>query len=347
MKNLVLTGGGSAGHVVPNTALIPALSKKYTLCYMGTNKIEKNIIAPYKLPYYTMHCAKFVRGFSPSNLLIPLRFAKSVKEAERALRAFGAEGVFSKGGYVALPVVFAAKKLGIPVLSHESDLSPGLANQLISKKCQKVLTGFPETAEKLKNGKYTGSPIRKEIFTGDRARALAKYGFSGKKPVLLVLGGGSGSRAINNTVRAALFSLLQNYDVLHLCGKENTVHSNASGYVQKEYEEDMASAYAVCDLALSRAGAGAAFELLALKKPTLFIPLENRRSRGDQAENAAYFERKGLARVLKEKNLTPTALLSSINALAEDKILRKNLANCPIENGCDAIIKEIDEMMGN
>lgn len=346
MKNLVLTGGGSAGHAVPNAALIPDLSEKFNLYYMGTDGIEKKIIAPYKLPYYTMHCAKFVRGFSLSNLLIPFRFLKSVKQAERGLRTVKADAVFSKGGYVALPVVFAAKRLNIPVLSHESDLSPGLANKLISRRCKKVLTGFPETAKKLKNGQYTGSPIRKEIFSGDRKKALAKYGFSGDKKVLLVLGGGSGSKTINEALRGALFSLSEKYDILHLCGKGNLVETNVRGYVQREYEEDMACAYAAADLAISRAGAGSAFELLALGKPTLFIPLENKRSRGDQAENAEYFLKKGLAKVLHEKDLTPASLKRAIDDLAGDESLKAALSAHPVKSGNSAIIAEIEDLAG-
>ena len=345
MKNLVLTGGGSAGHAVPNTALIPALSDKYNLSYIGTDGIEKRIVAPYKIPYCTIKCAKFVRGFSPSNLSIPFRFYRSVKEARRGLKALKADGVFSKGGYVALPVVFAAKSLGIPVLSHESDLTPGLANRLIAGKCRAVLTNFPETAKKLKNGKYTGAPIREELFCGDRSAALAKYGFSGQKPVLLVLGGGSGSRAVNQVLRAALFKLTETFDILHVCGRGNAVQSSVRGYVQREYEEDMPSAYAASDFALSRSGAGAAFELISLKKPTLFIPLENRRTRGDQAENADYFQSRGLAEVLHEKDMTPGSLVRSLSALRENTKLKNALAACPIARGNAAVLDEIDKMM--
>ena len=204
MKNLVLTGGGSAGHAVPCAALIPDLSERFNLGYIGTDGIEKKIIAPFCIPYCTIACPKFIRGFSLKNLSIPARFLKSVKAAKRGLKALGADAVFSKGGYVALPVVFAAKKLGIPVISHESDLTLGLANRLISGKCREVLTSFPETAKRLKNGKYSGAPIRGELFSADRKAAREKYGFSDAKPVLLVFGGGSGSRAINEALRKNL-----------------------------------------------------------------------------------------------------------------------------------------------
>ena len=345
MKRLVLTGGGSAGHAVPNAALIPALAKKYELAYIGTDGIEKRIIAPYKIPYCTIRCTKFVRGFSLQNFAIPFRFWKSMQEAERGLKALRADGVFSKGGYVALPVVLAARRMGIPVLSHESDLSPGLANRIIAKKCRAVLTNFPETAQKIKNGQYTGAPMRPELFTADRRAALVKYGFSGEKPVLLALGGGSGSKALNEALRGALFPLLQTFEILHLCGKGNAVQSTARGYVQREYEEDMPSAYAAADFALSRAGAGAAFELIALKKPTLFVPLENRRTRGDQAENAAYFAERRLAGVLHERDLTPAALQKALESLAADKEMAQALAASHIRRGNESILAAIDKIM--
>ena len=216
---------------------------------------------------------------------------------------------------------------------------------LIAEKCRAVLTNFPETAKKLKNGKYTGAPIREELFCGDRRAALAKYGFSGQKPVLLVLGGGSGSKAVNQVLRAALFKLTETFDILHLCGRGNAVQSSVRGYVQREYEEDMPSAYAASDLALSRSGAGAAFELISLKKPTLFIPLENRRTRGDQAENADYFQTRGLAEVLHEKDMTPGSLVRSLSALLENTELKNALAACPIARGNAAVLDEIDKMM--
>ena len=345
MKNLVLTGGGSAGHAVPNAALIPALRAKYNLFYMGTDGIEKRIIAPYGIPYCAIRCTKLVWGFALSNFAIPFRFLKSVKEAERALAAVRADVVFSKGGYAALPAVVAAARLHIPVLSHESDLSPGLANRIAAKRCLSVLTSFPETAKKFRRGKYTGAPLREELFSADKDAARKKYGFSGKKPVLLALGGGSGSRTVNGALRGALFPLLDTFDILHICGQGNVTESNACGYRQREFEADMASAYAAADCALSRAGAGAAFELIALKIPTLFVPLENRRTRGDQAENAAYFAERGLAAVLRERELTPASLRSALLKLKEDGSIPAALADCTLRPGNEAILAAIDEMM--
>ena len=340
MKTLVLTGGGSAGHVVPNIALIPALWEKFNLVYIGSDGIERDLMKGRGVPYHTVHCTKLVRGSVLKNIAMPFRFLKSVSEAKRALAAAGADIVFSKGGYVALPVVLAAKKLKIPVLTHESDLTPGLANKIIARRCRAVLTSFPDTAKLFANGIYTGAPIRSELLRGDRTEALKKYGFSGKKPVLLLFGGGSGSLALNRAAEAALPEILQTFDFLHIHGK----HAGAEkreGYVPLEYESDMASAYAAADFVVSRAGSNTVFELLALKKPALLVPLENRRSRGDQLQNAQYFEKRGLCRILRESDLSPHALLNGLRAVASDGKLKQNLAAAPFSAGNGSIAELI------
>lgn len=340
MKTLILTGGGSAGHVVPNIALIPALREKFNLVYIGSDGIERDLMKGRGVPYHTVHCTKLVRCSVLKNIAMPFRFLKSVSEAKRALAAAGADIVFSKGGYVALPVVLAAKKLRIPVLTHESDLTPGLANKIIARRCRAVLTSFPDTAKLFANGIYTGAPIRSELLRGDRTEALKKYGFSGKKPVLLLFGGGSGSLALNRAAEAALPEILQTFDFLHIRGK----HAGAEkreGYVPLEYESDMASAYAAADFVVSRAGSNTVFELLALKKPALLVPLENRRSRGDQLQNAQYFEKRGLCRILRESDLSPRTLLGGVRALAADEKLKQNLAAAPFSAGNGSIAELI------
>ena len=346
MKTLILTGGGSAGHVVPNIALLPALREKFNLVYIGSDGIERELMKGRGVPYYTVHCTKLVRGSVLKNAAMPFRFLKSVSEAKKALAAAGADIVFSKGGYVALPVVIAAKKLHIPVLTHESDLTPGLANKLIARRCRAVLTSFPDTAKLFKNGACTGAPIRAELLRGDRTEALRKYGFSGRKPVLLLFGGGSGSLALNRAAEAALPEILQAFDFLHIRGK----HAGAErreGYVPLEYEADMASAYAAADYVVARAGSNTVFELLALKKPALLVPLENKRSRGDQLQNAQYFEKRGLCRVLREADLSPRALLGGLRALEADSPLKQNLAAAPFSAGNGTIVAKICEAAGS
>ena len=342
MKKILFTGGGSAGHVVPNLAIIEEVKNEADICYMGTDGLEKNLVAPLKIPYWEISCPKFVRSFSLKNFKIPAEFLRAEKKAAEGLKAFRPDIVFSKGGYEALPVVFAAKKLKIPCLTHESDLSPGLANRLMARKCRYVLTSFPETAERFKNGKYCGSPLRKELFNGRRTEAIKKYGLAAGKKTVLVFGGGSGSRAINDGLRKYVSALSRKYNVLHLCGKGNVVESNIPCYVQKEFEPDMGAAYAAADLVVSRAGSNAIFEILALKKPSLLIPLEGQ-SRGDQAENAAYFQKRHLCRVLKQADMDflPEAIE---DALADEELLSA-LAVSDFAGGNSNILHELHRFL--
>lgn len=312
MKKILFVGGGSAGHVVPNIALIECILRmgKVDVCYMGTDGLEKKLISSLHIPYYQISCPKYVRGggFSAlkNNLAIPSKLKKSVAEAAAGIRIFSPDLVFSKGGYVSLPVVTAAHKAGVPCLTHESDFSLGLANKLMAKKCAAVLTAFPETAEGLGNGKFVGQPIRKSLFTASRNGAKADYCEGTKKPVVLVLGGGSGSLAINAAVRADIQNLCDKYFILHVCGRGNLVYSTVKDYRQFEYVEGIGDLYAAADVVVTRAGAGAVFETLALKKPAVLIPLQ-KRTRGDQLENAKYFERRGLCKVLEEGKMDSLA----------------------------------------
>ncbi|MBQ8885191.1 MAG: UDP-N-acetylglucosamine--N-acetylmuramyl-(pentapeptide) pyrophosphoryl-undecaprenol N-acetylglucosamine transferase [Clostridia bacterium] len=346
MKKILFTGGGSAGHVTPNIALIEAIVKsgEADVCYMGTGGVEKRLIEPIKIPYYTFDCPKLVRSFSLKNLGIPAAFSRAVKEAKKGLETFRPDVVFSKGGYVSLPVVVAAHKLSIPCLTHESDLSAGLANKLMARKCRHVLTSFPETADKFKNGKFTGSPIRCNVLSGDKSTAKAHYGFdkkSGRK-TLLVFGGGSGSQRLNEILRSHLSALSEKYDILHLCGSGNAVHAKFRGYKQIEFETDMGTAYAAADLVISRAGSNTVFELLALKKPALLVPLEGQ-TRGDQIENARYFEKKGLIRILSQKDgaYLPEAIEDALN----DETLKDNLAVSDFSSGTKNILAEIRALL--
>lgn len=343
MKRILFTGGGSAGHVIPNLAVMQELKGQYSIAYMGTDGIERALVASFGCPYFLVDCPKLVRSLTPRNLTIPFRLVQAEHHALAILRDRTPDLVFSKGGYASFPAIWAAHRLHVPVLTHESDLSPGLCTRLAAKKCRFVLTSFPETAKRFPNGKYVGSPIRRSLFAGERRMARAKYGFFGEKPVLLVLGGGSGSRALNEAIRRHLPKILPRFDVLHLCGKGNIQPDAPRGYVQRAFENDMASAYACCDLALSRAGSNTVFELLALGKPALLVPLEHA-SRGDQAENAHYFSERGLCAELHENELDrlPEALL----CLYGNASVRNGLARRKAENGTDAIIDIIRGILG-
>lgn len=343
MKKILFTGGGSAGHAVPNVALINELKDCFEIFYIGTDKIEKEIIKPLKIPYYTIDCPKFVRGFFLQNLKIPFSLRKATKNCVEILSKIKPDLVFSKGGYVSVPVISAAKKLKIPSLTHESDFSAGLANRLNARKCEKILTSFPETADKFSNGKYTGSPIRKELFFSDKAKAREKYGFNKNKPVLLFLGGGSGSKVINEVLREILPTLSRKYYILHICGKGNVIQNNIVGYIQREYETDMASAYGCADMVVSRSGANTVFEVMALKKKALFIPLENSSSRGDQVQNAKYFEDRKLCAVLHEKDIKN--LFQAIDNAFENRRIDDNLRINNASDGTANAIKEITETL--
>lgn len=334
MKRLLFTGGGSAGHVVPNLAVMQQLRGAYDIAYMGTDGIERALAAPFGCRYFTIDCPKLVRGTIAANLSLPRRLREAKRAALRILERERFDLVFSKGGYVSYPAVWAAYRLGIPALTHESDLTPGLCTRLIAGKCRFVLTSFPETARRFPNGRYVGSPIRAEVLAGDRKRARRAYGFTGNKPVLLVLGGGSGSRTLNDAVRAHLPALLARFHILHLCGKGNADAHESEGYVCREFEPDMADAYACCDLALSRAGSNTVFELLANKIPSLLVPL-GRASRGDQKQNAAYFQAKGLCAVLQEESLAqlPEALLRLYGSAS----VRAALSTDRIQSGTERI----------
>ncbi len=317
MATLLLTGGGTAGHCTPNLALLPYLKDKFDkIYYVGSkNGIERDIVSKTEIPYFYVSCAKLRRSFTLKNLKIPFTVANGIKEAGNILDELEPDVIFSKGGYVALPVVIAGHKRKIPVISHESDLSAGLANKLTAKYCKKVLTTFAETAKQFNNGEYVGAPIRREIYVKKKKECIRNFDFLGNKPILLVTGGSQGSKAINNAVRLALDELLIKFDIIHVCGKGNLYKEQTpKGYYQTEFLSDIERAFTACDVCVSRAGSNTLFELLALKKPTVLIPLPKGNSRGDQVLNAEYFQKKGLVSVLPQNVLSESSLLTAVNA---------------------------------
>lgn len=344
MKKIVFTGGGSAGHVVPNIAIIEELlsNGEADVCYIGSGGIEKRIVSEWKIPYFEIECPKLIRGGGfaalKNNIKIPVAFRRAVKRAKEGLETFRPDVVFSKGGYVALPVVIAAKKLGIPCYAHESDFSPGLANRLSARACKCVFTSFPETAKRVKRGVYSGSPIRRSVLAASRAESRIKLGIGFSETVVLVFGGGSGSEIVNAAVRKNLKTLTEKYTVLHVCGKGNAVESNVKNYRQFEFVNDMGTLYAAADVVVARSGAGTVFEILALKKPALFIPLEGQ-TRGDQSENAAYFRSKGLCRVLRQTELEK--LPDEIEKTLLDDGLKSRLYESDLSHGNANILREL------
>ena len=321
-KKIVLTGGGTAGHVTPNIALLPHLKNKgYEISYMGSyDGIEKKLIADYEIPYYGISTGKLRRYFDPKNFTDPFRVIKGFGEAKKILKEIKPDVVFSKGGFVSVPVVRAAASLKIPCIIHESDMTPGLANKLCIPVAKKICCNFPETLNHLPEGKavLTGSPIREELSKGNKLAAYEVCGFTANKPVIMVIGGSLGSVAINKAVREALPSLLNDFQVVHICGKEkiDNLLLTTKGYHQFEYlKAELKDIFAMADLVISRAGANAICEILALKKPNLLIPLPAGSSRGDQILNAASFEAQGYSMVISEDDLTKELLVSKIQEL--------------------------------
>lgn len=324
-KKIVLTGGGTAGHVTPNIALLPFLQEEgYEASYIGSyNGIEKKLIEDFEIPYYGISTGKFRRYFDLKNFSDPFRVIKGYRQAYQILKELKPDIVFSKGGFVSVPVVRAAASLKIPCIIHESDMTPGLANKLCIPVATKVCCNFPETTKYVPSGKalLTGSPIRTELTTGSKLAALELCGFTANKPVVMIIGGSQGAASVNVMVREALPKLLENFQVVHICGKDkvDNLMLTIPGYKQFEYlKSDLKDVFAMADVVVSRAGANAICELLALKKPNLLIPLQVG-SRGDQILNARSFEEQGFSIVLREDYIDCDILTDKIYELYENR----------------------------
>lgn len=351
-KKIVLTGGGTAGHVTPNIALIPKLKELgYDIIYMGSyDGIEKKLIEDFDIPYYGIATGKFRRYFDPKNFSDPFRVLKGMAEAKKYLKEIRPDVVFSKGGFVSVPVVRAASSLKIPCIIHESDMTPGLANKLCIPVAKKVCCNFPETFKLLPNEKaiLTGSPIREELLRGDKEAAYQLCGFDASKPVIMVIGGSLGSAAINQAVRDALPQLLEDFQVVHLCGKEkmDNLLLTTKGYKQFEYiKSELKDIFAMADLVISRAGANAINELLALKKPNLLIPLPAGSSRGDQILNAKSFESQGFSIMVDEDDLTTKLLVEKVQELYFTRLTYIDaMSKSSQRNAIDTITAVIEEV---
>ncbi|MBR1820184.1 MAG: undecaprenyldiphospho-muramoylpentapeptide beta-N-acetylglucosaminyltransferase [Clostridia bacterium] len=349
MKKIVLTGGGTAGHVTPNLALIPRLlSDGWEVHYIGAaNSAEEALIS--RVPEVTFHAVsvgKLRRYFDLKNFSDPFRVVKGVGQAAGIIRKLKPNVVFAKGGFVSVPVVYGAKLNGVPVVTHESDMTPGLANKLCLPFSSVQCCTFPEAVKYAKGkGIHTGSPIRPEILKGEKGEGLRRFGFNDSRPVLMIVGGSSGAQAINQVVWQSLPKLTENFQVLHLCGKGNltAVYEGTANYVQKEYlNEEMADAYACADILISRAGSNSLCEILAVRKPALLIPYPKGASRGDQLLNAESFRSRGFSHVLQQENMTPETLVQGVEALYHDRgALYEAMATEPTGNGIDAVLEQI------
>lgn len=318
-KTLVMTGGGTGGHIIPNLALIPELKKHFNIYYLGQpNSMEQDLISKDKdITFVEITAVKFHRKLSFKNLAIPFKLVSSVRKTKKILRDIAPDVIFCKGGYVSLPVAMAGAKLKIPVLSHESDFSMGLANKLIHKKAQIMFTSFRETCISDKCV-YSGSPVRPKIFKGDAEIAQKYCHFPQSKPTIMFFGGSKGSRAINNFVFKNL-DAFDDFNVIHFVGKGNSKGVNLPNYAQVEFADNIYDYFALADFVVCRSGANSIFELLALRKPMLLIPLPATASRGDQIENAKVFKKSGFAEVLFEEDLGADAFFAKLENLQKNK----------------------------
>ncbi|MGL5067592.1 MAG: undecaprenyldiphospho-muramoylpentapeptide beta-N-acetylglucosaminyltransferase [Sarcina sp.] len=346
---IIMTGGGSAGHVTPNIALMPKLKELgFEIKYIGSKKgIEKEIIQKEGLPYFQISSGKVRRYFDVKNFTDPFKVLKGITDALRILSKEKPDVVFSKGGFVTVPVIIAASMKKIPVVSHESDFTPGLANKLAMPFCDKLCVTFPESLKHIKgdNGILTGTPIREELLQGNKEKGKAFCNFLKKKPTLLIIGGSLGAKVINDSIRENLENLLVGFNIIHLCGKKNLDESlnGREGYLQFEYiSDELSDLMAYTDFVVSRAGANAIFELLALKKPHILIPLSAKASRGDQVLNAKSFKNSGYSMVIEEEELSKEVLEEKLKELYRNKNLYiDNMVKGAQGNGIDNIIKVI------
>ncbi|MCL2688445.1 MAG: undecaprenyldiphospho-muramoylpentapeptide beta-N-acetylglucosaminyltransferase [Chitinispirillia bacterium] len=324
MKKIVLTGGGTAGHVTPNIALLPKLKNMgLEIHYIGTGKgMERELIKKTAIPYHCVSAGKLRRYFDLKNFTDLFKIGAGFLQALILMLKIRPSVVFSKGGFVSCPVVWAAWLFRIPVIIHESDMTPGLANKLSMPFAKRICFSFPETANYLPSAKreLTGLPVREELFDGNAQYGREFCGFEDDKPVILVMGGSLGSQAVNAAVRGSLDTLLKDFNVCHLCGKGGKAPGGKKGYCQFEYiNEELPDIIAMADIIVSRSGATALFEFLALKKPNLLIPLGSAASRGDQILNAQSFQKLGYSRVLLQDDVTNASLVENIKLLYDEK----------------------------
>lgn len=351
MKKIVLTGGGTAGHVIPNLALVPSLKANgYEIFYIGShNGIERKLVESEGITYYGISSGKLRRYLNFKNITDIFRVIKGLGDSIKIIRKIKPNIVFSKGGFVTVPVIVAAKMLGIKGVIHESDMTPGLANRLSLPFATRICCSFPETLKHIPDGKgvLTGTPIRGSLFEGDKQKGQSLAGFKDlNKPTLLITGGSQGAAVINACVRESLDGLLEKFNIIHLCGKGNLAEIDKDGYSQFEYlSDDMPHVLAAADIVLSRAGANTLFELIALKKPHLLIPLSKGASRGDQILNAASTKKQGFSMVLPEEEMDKIRLINDLDALYNNKEPYINaMKNQKTSDGIGRVIEEIERL---
>lgn len=353
-KTFVFTGGGSAGHVTPNLALIEACSGSAQCYYMGMrDSIEQEMLSKTTTPFYGITAGKLRRYMTIKHLAEPVKVLMGLFQSYRILKKLKPDVVFSKGGFVSVPVAMAAWMQGIPVIAHESDMTPGLANRITFPFVKKLCVNFPEVIKFFKHPKdvyITGTPVRAFLLHGSKEKALQLTHFDPTRLTILIIGGSLGSVKINDTVRKVLPSLLTQYQVIHLCGKGNLESSlnQTPHYYQMEFAgSELADLFALSDVVVSRAGANTLCELLTLGKPHLLIPLSKKASRGDQIDNARYFEKKGASMVLWEEQLNEKNLTKYLSVLIEKRQdFVEKIQAIGVSSATEKVLNIIDETLG-
>ncbi len=345
MKKIVLTGGGTAGHIYPTLAVKEHLGEEYEVHYIGGNGMEKDIISKEKdIIFHEIKAVKLERKLTLKNLLIPFKLLKSIHDAKKILKEINPNVIFSKGGFVSVPTVIAGKQLGIPIASHESDLSFGLANKIILKKCDVMCCAFRDTT-KNKKCIFTGQPIRKKVFAGNKTKIYNMASFDKQLPNLLIIGGSLGAKFINEKIWQNLDILTKQFNIVHIAGKQANETHEHKNYLQVNYAENIGDYYAFADYAISRAGSGVINELLALRIPALLIPLSKACSRGDQIENAKLFQKLGIADMIQEEEFNNDKLILKLNNLIKNRQkIEKNMNLTQNFNASEEIAKILQKI---
>lgn len=342
MKTIVFAGGGTAGHVMPNIALFEQLKDKCRCVYIGTNGIEKTLAEKYfgKENFFEIECKKLQRKVTLQNLSLPFAISKSIKNCKRILKGLNPSLIFAKGGYASFPVVVAGKKLGIDTFIHESDYTMGLANKICAKGCKKTFVTFEDTAKVHKYTTHVGTPLRQQIYTPDRLKGMRTAKFDGKRKKITVVGGSMGAKRLNEIVEKSIDKITEKYDIFVICGKGKTLKATQKGFAQAEFVDNIFDVFCASDLVISRAGSNAICELIAMNKPCIFVPL-TQATRGEQLQNATYFEKRGCCLVADENTLDTQTLLDLIElAFEKEKVFKENMKKQNID-GTQKIVKEI------
>ncbi|MCL1935006.1 MAG: undecaprenyldiphospho-muramoylpentapeptide beta-N-acetylglucosaminyltransferase [Defluviitaleaceae bacterium] len=344
MKKIILTGGGTGGHVIPALALTKLLKKEgYDIHYIGSKDgIEKELVT--NIPYYEISTGKLRRYISKKNISDMIKVVKGIGDSIFIIKKIKPNVVFSKGGFVSVPVVIAAWILKVPVVIHESDSSFGLTNKISKQFAKRICVSFEELMHK--KSVLTGTPIREEILKGNAQRGKEITKLKRDLPTILIIGGSSGSMIINKVVFESLDELLPYFNIIHICGKKNKIDINKIGYVSYDFVKDnLSHIFAISDVIISRAGANAIFEILALKKPNILIPLSKNASRGDQIDNANIFKSRGYSEVLEESGLSKDTFINKIKEVHKNKdFYINNMQKYTQKDSVKLIVEEIKKV---